>query len=262
MRAGVYAGPWQDCNVPSRLLLPEIIRRLNVYGAPVAIAPDWNTLLVTGSEDTSGQKFILDFASEASKTATRALAPRPLVLRADEWLDHLPDSGSPLINDYAALRQQALAREYAQQKALLDKLYAKTGVDKFVASFNLMQDEETKMQRSYSIWNRGFPTLLPQSDLIFLVDPEKPKGSNIICKISWDRATELLAGMMCPEGMYPERFSVTAFPGMIPGEIGERIRRLIDRGGHGFMAARDAGFEPAKRRWLSGITDVFLIGGF
>jgi hypothetical protein len=210
-RTGVYIGPWQDGNVPSRLLLPEIIRKLNVLGAPVAVAPNRNTLIVTGSEDISGQRVMLGLAQEAFKNA-RPMAPWPLILRATEWLSYFPESGTPLFADYASLRLQTLEWEYAQQKPLLDRLYEKIGVDTFIASFHCIRNEKTKKQESYTIWNRGAPTLLPRSDLIFLVDPEKPKGEKIVCKAYWDQAAALLSNLMRAQDMFPERFYVADFP--------------------------------------------------
>jgi hypothetical protein len=47
----LFQSDWNDDYDPSRLLLTDMIRRLPVKGHQVALAPDSNTLLVTGSKN-------------------------------------------------------------------------------------------------------------------------------------------------------------------------------------------------------------------
>jgi hypothetical protein len=40
---GVYHSPWHDCYDPARLLLRDVLARLELNGDPVAFTPNWNT---------------------------------------------------------------------------------------------------------------------------------------------------------------------------------------------------------------------------
>jgi hypothetical protein len=62
---GVFVSPWEDNYGASRLALTDLIRGLDVQGNHVAIAPNRDTLIVTGSDDPSGLRMMLNLAEEA-----------------------------------------------------------------------------------------------------------------------------------------------------------------------------------------------------
>ena len=84
---GFYHSPWQDCYDPARILLRDILGPLDIKGDPVAFAPNWNHLLVTGSEDLEGLAGGLIFAMKVLAEETRPMTALPLVRRGGEWVD-------------------------------------------------------------------------------------------------------------------------------------------------------------------------------
>lgn len=211
IQPGLYQGPWNDCYVPSRLLFVELIRALPVKGQPVAIAANRNTLIVTGSEDIDGQKLMLNMTREALKDP-RPMSPRPLILKEGEWLNYFPQHDTPLFDDYAAFRVETFGQDYAEQKALLEKLYEKRGEDIFVASYSSMEDKETKKIESFCVWSRDVLTVLPQTDLVIFYDHKKPEKERKVCTARWEDVQGTVGALMQPQGLYPERYKVESFP--------------------------------------------------
>src|SRR5260370_9018456 len=64
---GVWRSPWHDNYDPSRMLLPEFVRHHKVTGDPVAMVPNPDTLLLTGSPDPVGLAKLAQLAEEGDK---------------------------------------------------------------------------------------------------------------------------------------------------------------------------------------------------
>src|SRR5208283_513 len=69
---GVWVSPWQDNYDAARLLLPDLIRRHEVKGDQIAMAPNRDTLILTGSDDEAG------LACMAAVAEMALNSPRPL----------------------------------------------------------------------------------------------------------------------------------------------------------------------------------------
>jgi hypothetical protein len=175
------------------------------------MAPNRNTLIITGSEDVEGQRTMLNLTREALKEP-RPMSPRPLILKDGEWLNYFPQHDTPLFDDYATFRVETFGQDYAEQKALLEKLYEKRGEDIFVASFSSMEDKETKKIESFCVWSRDVLTLLPKTDLIIFYDHEKPEKERKVCTARWADVQRTVGALMQPQGFYPERYKVESFP--------------------------------------------------
>src|SRR6185503_6713355 len=62
---GLYDSTWADCYDPARLLLPELLRPLELEGAPVAVCPHWRWLIVTGERNHGGLATALQAALDS-----------------------------------------------------------------------------------------------------------------------------------------------------------------------------------------------------
>src|SRR5207244_2299115 len=91
---GVWVSPWRDNHDAARLVLPELLRQHPVVGDLVALVPNRNILILTGTGDVDG-------LAAAVALAERALEqPRPLSalavrLEGDLWVPYLPDPDHP-----------------------------------------------------------------------------------------------------------------------------------------------------------------------
>jgi hypothetical protein len=209
---GVYISATRDNYDASRLILLDLIRRMEVRGEHVALVPNRDTLLVTGSEDEDG----LDAISQiAEKTLEQ---PRPISgfafrLEGDDWAPWLPSLGHPSRPRFHKLYVQSLGQEYAEQKDLLDKLHEKRGTDLFVASFNVIEERQTGLLSSYCLWADGVETLLPRSERVIFFRPDHTKkNGEIVAYAEWSRMRDVLGDLLETTDDYPERYLVRDFP--------------------------------------------------
>jgi hypothetical protein len=198
---GVYLAATRDGYDSSRLILLDVIRQFRVAGDFVAMVPNPDTLIVTGSEDMKGLKGMLGLATNALKQ------PRPISgvavrLDGDDWVPWLPDPSHPLHNKFRGLQLQSIGRDYADQKELLDGT-----TDIFVASFSVMEHKETEHLITYCVWPKDVLVLLPRTDKIAFMQ----EGKNPLMA-AWDRVVEIVGDLMEPLDIYPERFQVSGFP--------------------------------------------------
>jgi hypothetical protein len=209
---GVLASPWRDHYDASRLLiLADLIDRDEVEGELVAMIPNRDTLLVTGSCDDEGLAN-LALLAEATLKEPRPLHGHPLVLRGDHWSPFLPEPDHPTADVFQRLRLKSLVRDYAEQARLLNDLYRQTGDDAFLASFNANVDSQSGQVVSYCVWSEGITTLLPETDRVYFFRPGAARNGEIAASADWDRVTAVLGHLMTPLGTYPERFHVEDFP--------------------------------------------------
>lgn len=207
IRPGLWRSPWADNYDASRLLLHDLVWQFPVKGSHVAVVPNRDTLLVTGSDDAEGLLEILARALKAFESP-RPMGARLLFLAGSRWT---PLELPPEHPAYAAWKRAELlsyAADCAEQKTLLDGLHQKKDVDLFVATFNATERADTGELSSYAVWSEGVPTLLPRADRIAFVRRDKVLGM-----APWERVLEGCAGLMTPQGSYPERWRVDAFPG-------------------------------------------------
>jgi uncharacterized protein YtpQ (UPF0354 family) len=202
---GVYLSASKDSYDASRLILTDLIRQFRVKGDPIAMIPNRDTLIVVGSEDEAGLTAMLSLAKEALKKP-RPISGIALRLEGDEWTPWLPDPSHPQYAEFRQLQLQSRGQDYAEQKALLDKLHEKNGVDVFVASYSALQDKKGRVL-SYAVWPEGPVALLPQTDLVaFMREGHDPVMADL------DRVLTEVGHLMEPQEMYPPRYLVKEFP--------------------------------------------------
>jgi hypothetical protein len=209
---GVYISATGDNYDASRLVMLDLIRKMPVRGDYIAMVPNRDTLVVTGSEDLAGLE-IMGKLAEDSFQKPRPISTTALRLVDDEWESWLPDSNSPLFEKFHELKLRTLGMEYNDQKELLDQIHAHTGENVFVATFSAVKQEETGRVSSYSVWSEGVDTLLPETDDILLLRPDPATNHiNIVAANSFPRIREIAGDLLQTTGTYPERYRVTAFP--------------------------------------------------
>jgi uncharacterized protein YtpQ (UPF0354 family) len=203
---GVYLSVTNDDYDAGRLFLLELIRGLRVKGDHIAMVPNHDTLIVTGSEDVAGINGMLALAKDALKK------PRPmsgLVVRfdGDDWVSWMPPASHPCYSEFRMLQIQTRGQAYNHQKELLDKLHQKNHEDIFVASFATAEKTTTGTIWSYCVWSKGVLALLPKTDKVVIMGT----GTTPLFA-DWDRVVATANDLMEPLDIYPERYRVAGFP--------------------------------------------------
>jgi hypothetical protein len=206
----VWAAPWHDNYAPSRLLLPERIRQVEVRGDPVATIPHRDALFVTGSEDEAGLGLLASLTEDALRHP-RPLSGVALRLAGETWVPFLPGRDHPHHREFQRLAVKALSRDYGEQKPLLDALHLKTGKDIFVAGYIVTEHRETKELRSYCAWSEGVDSLLPRADVVQFVAVGEGQGE-VLGGGPWERVRAVMGEAMERLDIYPERYRVRSFP--------------------------------------------------
>lgn len=208
---GTCQSPWQDSYAASRLLLDEVVRRCQVHGTPVVLAPHRDLLLITGSEDEDGLRRVASRALRAVM-APRALDGRALRLTPGGWVPFMPERLSNAWGDFRQLELFTRARDYAEQTQQLQKLHEERGEDVFVAAYTPYQDERGRTL-SYAVWLKGVDSVLPRAEVIFFMDPALGREAPPVGIARWDEVAKVAGRLLEPvEGLYPERYRVKGFP--------------------------------------------------
>jgi hypothetical protein len=219
----VYASATGDNYDASRLVMLDLIRRFEVNGDYIAMVPNRDKLIVTGSDDEHGLG-IMSKIAEASYEEPRPISTVALRLEGEEWVPWLPPRSSPSFAKFHELRLRTIGAEYNDQKELLDEVHSANRAGLYVAQFNAMQNKGSGQVTSYSVWSEGLEIMLPQTDSIFFFRPKGEKEGEIVAGGSWDHVQQVVGNLMEPAGIYPERYLVRDFPSEYQLEmIGKQI---------------------------------------
>jgi hypothetical protein len=210
LAAGVYLSPFRDNHDAGRLMLMGRIRRLSVRGSPVAMVPNRDTLIVTGTDDPGGLELMAKI-TEAALEEPRPISGIPVWLDEDTWRPFVPDEEHAMYVPFGRLRVLSLASDYSAQKQLLDAVHAKAGDDVFVASFTVIEHTESGQLSSYCTWTRDVKTMLPRTDSVVFVDPDAP-DEPAVTRVDWDRVARVMGSRMELLEVYPPRYLVDSFP--------------------------------------------------
>jgi len=204
--AGVYFSHWHDSYDSSRLFLYDLLWHLDVNGDHVAAVPNRETLIVTGSEDYGGLAMMARMC-EKSQDEPRPVSCIPVILQEKTWVTYQPESGHPEHDSFKKLRIIEHARDYAQQKDLLERWHKITGEQITVAEYVPISRRDTGAFSSYCCWTEEVPILLPEADEVAFF-----KDSRVVGKAAWGRVREVAGDLMESPGLYPRRFWVEKFP--------------------------------------------------
>ena len=206
-----FTGLWKDDYDSSRVLLPELLADLHLDGDPVFVLPNRLTLLVAGSKDESGIRAMLTKAEEIMRAETKPQNPSPLVIQHGQVCDFEVPRSSPIFHNVQRAQRLAALEYCNDQKGQLDKLYAQKGKDLFVASYKLNMAKDGEYS-SFSVWSKGVPSLLPETDTVFFFDPSLPKDRQMVARAPWARVASVAGDMMLDTNMFPKRHYVSKFP--------------------------------------------------
>jgi hypothetical protein len=209
-RPGLYVSPWRDNHDASRLLLTDRIRRLDVKGDHVAMVPNRDTLLVTGSADSAGLARMAEIAM-AALDEPYWVSALPVRLTDGGWVRFMPDAEHPSFRDFKSLRTRSIGADYGEQQETLKRLFELDDADILVSSYFVGEKRATRGYVSYCVWTDGVTQVLPQTDVVAFMFSDKPEGARVVAA-DWDSVFSTMAEAMTPVGSYPERYLVSQSP--------------------------------------------------
>jgi hypothetical protein len=215
---GVYAAQWNDSYDAARLLLTELITRLDIVGDPVALVPDREHLFITGSEDPEGLRHIAGLA-HALLQEPRRITGQSFVYRGGTWSPWSPATDHPQRFAYHQLARLGQALDYGEQKEMLDAEYQRTGTDVYVAGVLLLTSRDDTECWTATTWAKDVVALLPRTDTIAF----GPLADGNCLDVPWSRVEAVLGATLSPQGLVPERYRVERFP------TTEELARLAER---------------------------------
>jgi hypothetical protein len=211
-RDGVYVSATSDNYDASRLVMLDLVRKMPVRGDYVAMVPNRDTLVLTGSDDEAGLATLSKIAEESFQKP-RPISTIALRLVDDEWQSWLPDTSSSAYAKLHELWIRTIGMEYNDQKELLDQIHQQAGDDVFVASYSAVQRKDSGRITSYSVWSDGVDTLLPETDDLVLLRADRAASKvEVAAASSFQRVRDVAGNLMQPLGTYPERYRVARFP--------------------------------------------------
>lgn len=206
----VYLGDWGDGYECSRILLPDLICRLDLPGRPVALTPCDGTLLVSSDCSPEGQLALLRAALSAMDQAPRCISAEMLVLDDGLWHTFVPDDAQVLAQHHE-LHTRIRKSRYDQQKAMLDRRAGELNRRPYVANYMAYQGNEGVF--SVATWSEGVEAWLPKADVIVFVRSAQGSEQPGVIRVGWNIAFEYLGSYMIEvPDMIPERFHVVEFP--------------------------------------------------
>lgn len=209
---GVFISANSDNYDASRLILLDLIHKIPVRGDVIAMVPNRDTLIITGSEDAAGLQVMCQIG-EDSFQKPRPISATALRLVGDQWESWLPAPGAPAYRKLRELALRTLATEYSDQKQLLDQLHRQTNKGCFVASYSALERKDTGHISTHCIWMEGVTSLLPETDNVILMRGDNTSGQGEIAAAGClERVRQAVGDLMRPQGLYPERYLVQEFP--------------------------------------------------
>lgn len=204
-----YLGAWDDWFDCSRILLPDLIYRLNLSGNPVALVPCRGVLLVTSDRSVAGQVAIFTAAKAIIEKNSRSVSAGLIVLIDGHWQNFVPTDPAvlQLQHDIHVRFEDEL---YAQQKGLLEGQMQALGKDVFIASHSAY--EKNGKVFSVATWSEGVEAWLPKTDYLMFVKPIDADANDLVC-VTWDIAWDYLSPWMLEvPDVLPRRFHVLEYP--------------------------------------------------
>ncbi|MDR3671865.1 MAG: hypothetical protein P4L36_13540 [Holophaga sp.] len=134
---GRFRSTWRDNLDGSRMLLPGLLKRLPLEGDPVVMVPNRNTLLVVGSEDLQGLRWVLEGASRDLNEDLAALNGSPLRLRNFQWETFQAGEDHPIGPLLGRIEQRRITHDGARRKAMQDERRGRRGGAAVVAPYLL-----------------------------------------------------------------------------------------------------------------------------
>ncbi len=203
----LYASNTGDSYDATRLVLTNLLEQLQIEGDPVAMVPNRDTLLITGSESEVGLTMMIEMAAKELQENPRPMLATLLSFRDGQWEDWDLPIDHPSQEQYRRCVLGWRQFEYDNQKQILDAIYEQELNDCFNASFTVISQDDRHL--SYSVWAQGIVNSLPKTDLVAFMGQS---DSEVKAFATWESVVMHCGELMEEQELYPSRFLVREFP--------------------------------------------------
>jgi hypothetical protein len=219
---GLYRSGVGDTYDGARMLFVDAIRGLPLRGAPVALVPDRETLLIAGSEDLDALGRMAALGRKRFEEADRPVSGRAVTLQAAGWATfEAPAAVAPA---FGSLGRLYAARYFNEQKEVLETHFERAGEDIFVATLQVAQRDDSEEYHTWTTWTRNVVSLLPQADQVALYDNE----AKTMAMARWTDLARVMGSRLEATEYLPARWKVSGFPstsdlaamGAVPTPVG------------------------------------------
>ena len=202
----LYICSTEDGYDASRLLLIPMTTEIKVKGDIVAMVPNRDMLLITGSRDRAGLEAMALLAKGAFE-GPRKISGIPVRISQQDCSAWRPRIEGPLGDAFRELEIMTLAADYNSQTEIFKEVAEKMGREEFYAKFQVW--EKDGKIRTTCLWQKlDCPIILPKAEVVLF----GPEPGTIVAKARWDRVREVLGDAMEDTNHYPPRYKVTRFP--------------------------------------------------
>jgi uncharacterized protein YtpQ (UPF0354 family) len=213
---GIYLLSSGDFFDPSALLIPSAFGKLDIKGDVMVVAVSRSLIEVTGSTDRGNHDLFARIVEGEYSEDVRPVSLMPLVLKNGKW--YPADSAQGKYPAIDRLKTLHALNTYQNQKATLEEYFKKTGRDVFVATFDVIEDNDKLT--SFSTLAANISTLLPQTDVVILA----PTDMTVPLVRSWQDVMTVCKPVTEPN-TYPQRY---VFPKGIEKDWADRLDREFE----------------------------------
>lgn len=206
---GLYLSRYNDDHDAARILMTDVISRLDVNGNPIAFVPSPNILLICGSEDVTILNNIHNYLDRLSESC-RPLSRQPLILIDGVWQDFIPENNMQFAGVINQIKIEEY-RSYSEQKKQIDALHESNNIDIFVSSFLLYERKDSELFFSTATWSETVHSWIPKAETISFVANDGMNGS-FIGEIKFEDVLTNFPELVKPLGYFPELYEVKEFP--------------------------------------------------
>lgn len=216
---GLFIGTWDDAYDTSRLLFPDMVYQLGVGGEPLVMIPTRSRIIVVSANDRAAQLTMIGLARQFVEEEGRQVSALMYRYEQGSAVEYAP-SDPEVASLLAEFLRSTLAGDYASQKEMLEKSHEETGIDIFVASYQVLSSQRTGLQASFSVWAENVDTLLPETDLVALVSSaELEDGRSGPPKlVAWHDLQAATGAFKRLPDRYPPRYELVNFPDLAARE--------------------------------------------
>ena len=178
----IWVSSYQDDYDFARLVIADEDLRFPFAGTPIVFSPSRSICLATDSANADVLSKMIDAGNQAS--SSHRLFSQLLWTRGDDnhWEHWKPDETSDASQLVALQVVRETLTQYEETKKYLERSITD---DVFIASYTAIENDHGIT--CYSVYTLDLPSYLPRTDLVMIVDPERPEGESVIGQLDWSQ---------------------------------------------------------------------------
>lgn len=208
---GIFAASYKDGFDAARIFLLNRFSDCSLKGDPVALLPERDTLLFTGSEDYDGLAAIFEMTKNINPVG---LLTSPFVLQGNQWHVFSVPGTHPAANEIASRNLMDMIMIGNQQSLVMERQLKRQNRSLIPMPIRAVQYEGEPHVTSIVHWVEEFPNpvLLPWAQQLAFIRKAAEGQQAVWNIVDFDSAREKLPDVFKAMGTYPERYLAEKFP--------------------------------------------------